>query len=308
MAKKIIPEELNELIQEYLTDGVLTDKERQVILRKAEGMGLDRDEVDLYLDAQVQKIDQATDAAVRMRKGKTCPYCGVPIPQLTDKCPECGQFITPEANTELQDIIDSLEEALVDLKSGTDVKKNQAIVERYSRKAQLYYGSNPKIIKLLGEIEYETKLTAQKAKSESRKKGILKIITNKWFFYIIFCLGGTSILFIQTSHYEGLRGTKYREVQQLLNEEFKDKEGVEINHEHFSENYGETIGDVKLNSLKEKYLDAYDSYVLKFCQARKEEDRFRKLMLNYNAGGFLMAIISIIVGLVLIISSIPDKK
>ena len=57
MAKKLIPEELNALIQEYLTDGVLTDKERQVILRKAESMGLDRDEIDLYLDAQVQKID-----------------------------------------------------------------------------------------------------------------------------------------------------------------------------------------------------------------------------------------------------------
>ena len=65
MANQLIPEELDQLIQEYLTDGVLTDKERAVILRKAEGMGLDRDEIDLYLDAQVQKIDQATDALVR---------------------------------------------------------------------------------------------------------------------------------------------------------------------------------------------------------------------------------------------------
>lgn len=59
MAKKLIPEEIEALIQQYLTDGVLTDKERQVILRKAEGMGLDRDEIDLYLDAEVQKIEQA---------------------------------------------------------------------------------------------------------------------------------------------------------------------------------------------------------------------------------------------------------
>ena len=65
MAKQLIPEELDALIKEYLTDGVLTDKERQVILKKAVGMGLDRDEIDLYLDAQVQKIDQATDAAAR---------------------------------------------------------------------------------------------------------------------------------------------------------------------------------------------------------------------------------------------------
>lgn len=53
MATNIVPEELSALIQEYLTDGVLTNKERQVILNKAEKMGLDRDEIDLYLDAQV---------------------------------------------------------------------------------------------------------------------------------------------------------------------------------------------------------------------------------------------------------------
>lgn len=61
MAKILILEEIEALIQQYLTDGVLTDKERQVILRKAEGVGLDRDEIDLYLDAEVQKIDQQTD-------------------------------------------------------------------------------------------------------------------------------------------------------------------------------------------------------------------------------------------------------
>lgn len=61
MAKILILEEIETLIQQYLTDGVLTDKERQVILRKAEGVGLDRDEIDLYLDAEVQKIDQQTD-------------------------------------------------------------------------------------------------------------------------------------------------------------------------------------------------------------------------------------------------------
>ena len=54
---KLIPEELDALIQEYLTDGVLTEKERKVILKKAVGMGLDSDEIDLYLDAQIQKLD-----------------------------------------------------------------------------------------------------------------------------------------------------------------------------------------------------------------------------------------------------------
>ena len=176
MANNLIPEEVDALIQEYLTDGVLTDKERQVILRKAEGMGLNRDEIDLYLDAQVQKIDQATDAAVRRQKGKTCPYCGAPIPQLTDKCPECGQYITPEASDELKEIIDNLEDALVDLKSGKDFAKSKAVVERYVRKAELYFSNNPKIKLLLVEIEKEMIDVEKNIKSLSRKKTFKKLI------------------------------------------------------------------------------------------------------------------------------------
>lgn len=177
MAKQLIPEELNELIQEYLTDGVLTDKERQVILKKAEGMGLDRDEIDLYLDAQVQKIDQATDAAVRRQKGKTCPYCGAPIPQLADKCPECGHYITPEASDDLKEIIDNLEEALVNFKGGKEFCKSKAIVERYARKAKMYYGSNPKIQKLLEEIETETVLATKAGKRKELTKNVKDKIT-----------------------------------------------------------------------------------------------------------------------------------
>lgn len=200
MAKQLIPEELNELIQQYLTDGVLTDKERQVILKKAEGMGLDRDEIDLYLDAEVQKIDQAADAIVRKKKGKTCPYCGAPIPQLADKCPECGQFITPEASEELQEIFDNLEEALVDMKSGHDIKKNKAIVERYARKAKMYYGSNPKIQKLLEEIEIETDLINKKVKKEESTEKRNNNINNLGCTISFLCF---AVYFVLLFYYDG---------------------------------------------------------------------------------------------------------
>ena len=177
MANNLIPEELNALIQQYLTDGVLTDKERQVILKKAEKMGLDRDEIDLYLDAEVQKIDQQTDAAVRNQKGKTCPFCGGSVPQLTDKCPHCGENITPEASKELQEIFDNLEEALVDFKSGKDIAKSKATVERFMRKAKMYYGNNPKIQKLLAEVEMESAKAEKVAKANARKNTIVKILT-----------------------------------------------------------------------------------------------------------------------------------
>lgn len=178
MAKNLIPEELEALIKEYLTDGTLTDKERQVILKKAVAMGLDRDEIDLYLDAQVQKIDQATDAAVRQQKGHQCPHCGAYVSQMTDKCPGCGQYITPEATKELEEILDKLEDALVSMKSWKDFDKNKAIVERYERKARMYYSNHPKVKALLAEVEGEKLKAESQLKSMKRKETIISI--NKW--------------------------------------------------------------------------------------------------------------------------------
>ncbi len=172
MAKQLIPEELQALIDQYLTDGVLTEKERAVILKKAEGMGLDRDEIDLYLDAEVQKIDQATDAAVRRQKGKSCPHCGAYVSQLTDKCPECGQYITPEATKELEEILDNLEEALVNMKARKDIERNKATVERYARKARMYYSNHPKIKILLAEIDADVQETENRIRTAKREEAV----------------------------------------------------------------------------------------------------------------------------------------
>jgi len=212
MANQLIPEELQTLIQQYLTDGLLTDKERQVILRKAEGMGLDRDEIDLYLDAEVQKIEQQTDAAVRRSKGKTCPFCGAPVPQLTDKCPECGGFITPEASEELQEIFDNLETALVDMKAGKEFDRSKATVERYSRKAKTYYGSNPKIQKLLEEVENEMSEAEKRSKRKAQQQTLSKIISNKWVWCVIeivFVL----LLFFYLDHKESEAYEIYQEAE-----------------------------------------------------------------------------------------------
>lgn len=177
-----IPQELDDLIKEYLTDGIISTKERQVLLNKAQALGLNVDEVDLYIDAQQQKADQAVAAAMNKRRGKTCPYCGSSVPELTDKCPNCGSNITPEASEELEDIFEHLESALVNFKSGEDVEKNKAEVERYVRKARMYYGNNPKIQRLLDEVEAES----EAAKVDAKKRFWLDLIRrNKQIVIIV---------------------------------------------------------------------------------------------------------------------------
>ena len=165
--KGVIPQELDDLIKEYLSDGIISPKERQVLLNKAQALGLNLDEVDLYIDAQQQKADQAVAAAMNKRRGKTCPYCGSSIPELTDKCPNCGGNITPEASKELEEIIEYLENALVSFKSGEDVDKSKAEIERYVRKARMYYGNNPKIQRLVDEVEEESEAAEAAAKKKS---------------------------------------------------------------------------------------------------------------------------------------------
>lgn len=170
MAKQVIPEELDLLIQEYLTDGIITKKERDVLLRKAQSLGLDVDEIDLYIDAQQQKADQVIDAAVKKQRGQSCPFCGGSVPQLSDKCPHCGQTITVEASEEMKEIIENLEDALVDLKSGMEIARSKAKVEKHMRKAQLYYSNNPKIKILIDEVNRELSEIDTKLRSQARKQ------------------------------------------------------------------------------------------------------------------------------------------
>lgn len=207
MAQTNYPEELTKLLEEYLTDGIISAKERVVLLNKAESLGIDVNEFDLYIDAQQQKLDQAVEAAASKKRGKSCPYCGGLIPLLTDKCPHCGETITPEATDELKEIFEEIENALVELKSGNDVEKNQAIVERYARKARIYYGSNPKIQKLLEEVKSEQQMAQNKfyweqqrsqkeAQAAARIETVSKIISNRWIWAAVITLIGLILIFV----------------------------------------------------------------------------------------------------------------
>lgn len=186
-----IPQELDDLIKEYLTDGIISAKERQVLLNKAQKLGLDIDEVDLYIDAQQQKADQAVATVMNQRKGNTCPYCGAPIPLLADKCPSCGQYITPESSKDLEEIFNNLEDALVKFKAGENTAESQAKVERYIRKAKMYYSNNPKIKPLLQEVENEIE-EANEREEEAKHKAwnVVKIEVIIAAIIIIICVIG----------------------------------------------------------------------------------------------------------------------
>ena len=103
----IYSQELLDLLAQYLTDGVITPKEREVLLRKAESLNVDRDEFDLYINGEIQKVEESIAVAKRKEKGKLCPYCETAIPMMASTCPECGKAVTPEATKEVEEILNA---------------------------------------------------------------------------------------------------------------------------------------------------------------------------------------------------------
>lgn len=117
-------EELQKLIEASLVDGVITDQERAVIRKRALLEGVDPDEVDLMLDAEVQKIRQKQEEAVT--KVKKCPCCGEIIPSMAVNCPSCGYEIrNVEANKSVQNLFSMIND--VYSSKGSDTIKEEKV-------------------------------------------------------------------------------------------------------------------------------------------------------------------------------------
>jgi uncharacterized paraquat-inducible protein A len=193
--------EFEELLKVALTDGVITPAERQVLLKKAQSLGMDIDEADMYISAEIQKIEMQLEANKKKELGRACQNCGTSIPQLASKCPACGEPITAEATKELKAVLNNLENALVLLKSGENVEESKAKVERYLREARLYHDNNAKINMLVEEVKKEMVIAEQSAKKQKLSK---KTIKNPWFWIVTIFIIGMLLSFIGVEYHWGL--------------------------------------------------------------------------------------------------------
>ena len=116
--------QLEKLIDLALADGELTEKEKQVLFKKAEAMGIDLDEFEIVLDARLYKLKQAASTPPVIPNGnvaapssskfgdvKKCPACGAMVQTFNIKCPECGhEFRNVGTNQGIERLFDMLNE------------------------------------------------------------------------------------------------------------------------------------------------------------------------------------------------------
>lgn len=102
-------ERIEALIDAALADGVLTEKEKQILFKKAQAEGIDLDEFEMVLDArmvELQKKSKPEKAAPKSDKFgdvRKCPACGALVPAMAATCPECGyEFSGVQASSSAQ--------------------------------------------------------------------------------------------------------------------------------------------------------------------------------------------------------------
>lgn len=126
-------EKLEQLIDAALADGELTEKEKQVLFKKAQALGVDLDEFEMMLDARLvksQKAEQEKTASSAPKSNKfgdvkKCPACGALVQSYQGVCPECGYaFEGVGANEAVKELSNLLQR-----ESSTD--KLQQIIDSY---------------------------------------------------------------------------------------------------------------------------------------------------------------------------------
>lgn len=128
-------EKIEALISAALADGVLTEKEKQVLFKKAQTEGIDLDEFEMVLDARLVELQKAEKEKAEKSAPKSnkygdvrkCPACGSMIPALASTCPECGyEFSGLKANASSQQLAERIAEitAKYDEKTNSSMKKH----------------------------------------------------------------------------------------------------------------------------------------------------------------------------------------
>ena len=120
--------EIENLINMALADGEVTEKERGIILRKAEALGEDKDEIEMILDGRIalmykekNSVDSQIQKVQNNKEGviKKCPSCGSSVSSFQIKCIDCGHEFR---NIE---VVSSINKLHAELQNAEEIERNR---------------------------------------------------------------------------------------------------------------------------------------------------------------------------------------
>ena len=209
--------EIENLINMALADGEVTEKERAIILRKAETLGLDPDEVEMVLDGKLHQLESSKPKQKeKVGNIKTCPSCGCVVKALDFTCDDCGhEFSNRSSNSNLIELekkllkandddsririindhpISNDKETLFELLSymsskvtSSDSGSNYALINAYQSRAveittklRFICSSDPLLMEQLNQL-------SAKMNNSKSKNAFTSVI--KWsLFFVLWCL------------------------------------------------------------------------------------------------------------------------
>ena len=122
-SESISTEQVDKLIEMALMDGVLTEKEKEILFKKAEAAGIDLDEFEMILDAKLFEKQQSIKAAAPpVAAQKTdkhgdvnkCPACNAIVQSYSAICSDCGHSFS---NISAVSSVSKLHEQLIAVES-----------------------------------------------------------------------------------------------------------------------------------------------------------------------------------------------
>ncbi len=172
--------EIEKLIDLAIADGHITEKERNIILKKAAELGVDADEVEMIIDAKMHLKEKET-----IGSQIKCPSCGKRISGLAKTC-SCGYVFNTGAIQEsksLEAAIETLENLIIQvrgLSSSTSKEVIESLIARVEKEIRFIktrYSDNNEIKKLLSELEIISDKYINKALKKSKIKKYITIFT-----------------------------------------------------------------------------------------------------------------------------------
>lgn len=133
---------IEQLIKAALADGVLTEKEKQILFKRAQEQGIDLDEFEMVLDARLvelqkaeqEKREKSAPKSTKFGDVRKCPVCGALVPALAVSCEHCGyEFSGVEASSSSQ----ILSRKIAEIKDAASIRKNEILAQnKYSTKRE----------------------------------------------------------------------------------------------------------------------------------------------------------------------------